>query len=76
MAPPEPSKKGAKKKVWIDTSGEVLTTSEAAALLRVDARTLRRLVEAGEIPMRRAGRNFRFSRAALLEWLAKGDTEN
>ena len=50
---------------------EVLTVDEAAALLRVNAKTLRCAIAAGEVPgVRRLGRVIRLSRPALLEWLS------
>ena len=45
---------------------EVLGVREAAALLRVSEKTLRRLVGRGEVPHRRVGRQLRFRRSALL----------
>jgi excisionase family DNA binding protein len=50
--------------------GEVLTTAEAAELLQVDEQALRKMAASGELPGRRIGRDWRFSRRALLEWLA------
>lgn len=49
---------------------EVLTQSEAAAFLRVDADELREAAERGEVPARRIGSEWRFSRPALIDWLA------
>jgi excisionase family DNA binding protein len=51
---------------------EVLDLDEAALLLRVDREAVRALAEAHGIPGRRVGEVWRFSRAALLEWL-KGE---
>jgi excisionase family DNA binding protein len=51
---------------------EVLSLDEAAALLRVKPEAVRALAEAQRIPARRVGDTWRFSRAALLEWL-KGE---
>ena len=49
---------------------EVLTEDQAAELLAVPAAELVELAERGELPGRRIGDRWRFSRAALLEWLA------
>lgn len=49
---------------------EVLTQSEAAAFLRVDADELQETAERGEVPARRIGKEWRFSRLALIDWLA------
>jgi len=51
---------------------EVLDLDEAAALLRVRPEVVRELAEAQHIPARRVGDTWRFSRAALLEWLQDG----
>jgi excisionase family DNA binding protein len=48
---------------------EVLDAAGAAALLLVDEPALLALAERGEIPARRIGETWRFSRRALLDWL-------
>ena len=49
---------------------DVLTAEQAAELLQVDAADLLALADAGEVPGRRIGEQWRFSRPALLAWLA------
>ena len=49
---------------------EVLTAEQAAELLAVPVDELVELAGRGERPGRRIGERWRFSRAALLEWLA------
>ena len=49
---------------------EVLTTAQAAELLQVEEADLLAIAERGELPGRRIGDAWRFSRAALLDWLA------
>lgn len=49
---------------------EVLIPVEAAVLLRVDQATLLDLARTGQVPARQVGGQWRFSRAALLGWLA------
>jgi excisionase family DNA binding protein len=49
---------------------EVLTLEEAAALLRLALDAVRARAVAGELPGRAFGDEWRFSRAALLAWLA------
>jgi excisionase family DNA binding protein len=49
---------------------EVLDTHDAAELLRVSTKTLLRLTANGEIPANRVGKQWRFSRAALVAHLA------
>ena len=50
----------------------MLDLDEAAALLRVTPEVVRVLAESHRIPARRVGEEWRFGRAALLEWL-KGE---
>jgi excisionase family DNA binding protein len=49
---------------------EVLDAAGAATLLLVDEPAVVALAERGEIPARRIGDAWRFSRRALLDWLA------
>lgn len=49
---------------------EVLNVEQAAQLLQVEERIVIQLAEAGALPGRRLGYLWRFSRAALVEWLA------
>src|ERR687886_137250 len=53
---------------------EVLTLAEAADLLRVDEDVLAAMADAGKLPGRKLGDEWRFARAGLLRWLA-GDEE-
>jgi excisionase family DNA binding protein len=49
---------------------DVLTPEQAAALLQVSEAEVIALAEAGTLPGRRIGEQWRFSRPALIEWLA------
>ncbi len=49
---------------------DVLTPAQAADLLQVDEDEVVALAEAGTLPGRRIGDQWRFSRPALIEWLA------
>ena len=49
---------------------EVLDLEEAAELLQVDATDVETLAASGELPGRKIGERWRFSRAAVLRWLA------
>jgi excisionase family DNA binding protein len=49
---------------------EVLRSEQAAELLQLEVAVVERLAERGELPGRRLAGEWRFSRAALLEWLA------
>jgi excisionase family DNA binding protein len=48
---------------------EVLTAPQAAELLAVEESAVLALAEAGELPARRIGDQWRFSRSALLAWV-------
>jgi excisionase family DNA binding protein len=48
---------------------QVLTVGEAAALLRVAEADVTTAAEAGELPGRRIGGEWRFAREALMTWL-------
>src|SRR4051794_14148851 len=52
---------------------EVLTLTGAAELLQVGEEAVADLARAGELPGRRIGSEWRFSRAALLRWLGLED---
>jgi excisionase family DNA binding protein len=58
---------------------EVLTSAEAAAFLKVGNRTVLEEAKRGRLPGRRVGKEWRFSRKVLEQWLASGpddyDTE-
>ena len=49
---------------------EVLTLAQLAELLQVEEDAARELADAGEIPARRVGGEWRFARSAVLRWLA------
>jgi len=48
---------------------DVLTAGEAASLLRVGEREVVEAAERGELPGRRIGDEWRFSREAVMAWL-------
>jgi excisionase family DNA binding protein len=52
--------------------GDVLTAGEVADLLRTTEDAVLELAEAGELPGRRLAGKWRFARAAVLRWLARG----
>ncbi len=51
---------------------EILTAEEVAEFLRVPLLTVQRQAKAGRLPGRRVGKQWRFSRTVLLEWIAAG----
>lgn len=52
---------------------DILTLSEAAALLRVHPVTLRKRAAAWGVPHRRLGAEWRFSRTVLTAWMQLRD---
>jgi excisionase family DNA binding protein len=54
---------------------EVLTPEEAGELLQVDCDVVLELARAGKLPGRELGGEWRFARAALLEWLGAGSAD-
>jgi hypothetical protein len=54
-------------------SEEILTLEEAGALLRLPIEAVRARAIAGDLPGRAFADEWRFSRVALLAWLAEGE---
>ena len=53
---------------------EILNLEQAMGLLGVSEKTLIKLLREEHLPARKIGREWRFSREALLQWLAAGDS--
>jgi excisionase family DNA binding protein len=51
---------------------DLLTTKQVQALLRVDRTTIYRMVEGGQIPAVRVGKQWRFASADVERWLQSG----
>jgi len=47
----------------------VLTPEQAAQLLQISSKTVKRRAQLSDIPGRRVGNQWRFSRQGLLDWL-------
>jgi excisionase family DNA binding protein len=54
-------------------AAEVLTLEQLAQLLQLDVEMVRGLAETGELPGRKLGEEWRFSRDAVLTWLGEGE---
>ncbi len=54
-------------------ANEVLTLDEVAALLRLPSDSVKAAAEAGALPGRQIGEEWRFSRSTVMRWLA-GDS--
>ena len=50
---------------------EILTPAQLAELLQVDEEVVAELAERRELPGRKVGEEWRFSREAILAWLAE-----
>jgi len=55
---------------------EILITLEAAALLKVHPTTCRALAKNKKIPSQKIGRDYRYSKAAILAFLSAGFNEH
>lgn len=49
---------------------QVLTLEQAAELLQVEPQTVAKMAEAGALPGRQLGDEWRFARTALIDWLS------
>lgn len=54
---------------------EILTMEEAAELFNVSVKTFIKLLKEEKVPARKIGREWRFSRSALIGWLSVGDSQ-
>jgi excisionase family DNA binding protein len=54
------------------TEREILNVEEAAALLGVSVKTFNKVLHAENMPARKVGREWKFSRQALIEWVGSG----
>jgi excisionase family DNA binding protein len=57
------------KNATVTVNDPLLTTDEVMAILRVDTRTVYRLIRSRNIPAVRVGRQWRFRRSDLERWL-------
>lgn len=48
---------------------EILTIEEACALLGISAKTFAKILKEEDIPGRKIGREWKFSRQALIDWV-------
>jgi excisionase family DNA binding protein len=55
---------------------EVLTIEEAADLLGVSVKTFNKVLHSENIPGRKIGREWKFSRQALIEWIGAGRSDD
>jgi excisionase family DNA binding protein len=55
---------------------EILNIDEAADLLGVSVKTFNKVLHTQDIPARKVGREWKFSRSALVEWVGSGRSRN
>ena len=54
---------------------EILTIEEAAELLGVSVKTFNKVLHGQSIPARKIGREWKFSRQALIAWIGAGRSD-
>ncbi len=57
-------------------SKDILTLEEASELFQVSSKTFLKLLREEALPARKVGREWRFSKAALLQWVTSGNSQN
>ncbi|NLK85874.1 MAG: methyltransferase domain-containing protein [Clostridiaceae bacterium] len=55
---------------------EILNMEEAAEFFNVSIKTFIKLLKEEKVPARKIGREWRFSRQALVQWLSSGDSQH
>jgi excisionase family DNA binding protein len=55
---------------------DVLTLEEASQLFQVSTKTFLKMLREENVPARKVGREWRFSRTALLNWVAQGNSRD
>jgi excisionase family DNA binding protein len=51
---------------------DILNVEEAAALLGVSIKTFNKVLHSEDMPARKIGREWKFSRQALIDWVGSG----
>ncbi|MCD2346782.1 helix-turn-helix domain-containing protein [Clostridium guangxiense] len=57
-------------------NSDILNFEQAMELLGVSEKTLIKMLREEHVPARKIGREWRFSREALIKWIAAGDSTN
>ena len=55
---------------------DILNIDEAAELLGVSVKTFNKVLHSQNMPARKIGREWKFSRAALIEWVGAGRSKD
>jgi excisionase family DNA binding protein len=59
-----------------ETQRDVLTIEQAAELLGVSVKTFNKVLHSESIPGRKIGREWKFSRQALIDWIGAGRSDD
>jgi excisionase family DNA binding protein len=59
-----------------DEPRDILNIDEAAALLGVSVKTFNKVLHSQSLPARKIGREWKFSRRALIDWVGSGRSEH
>lgn len=51
---------------------QILNIEQAASLLGVSPKTFNKVLHAEDVPARKIGREWKFSRQALIDWVGRG----
>jgi excisionase family DNA binding protein len=60
----------------LETQRDVLTIEEAAELLGVSVKTFNKVLHSENLPGRKIGREWKFSRQALIDWIGAGRSDD
>jgi excisionase family DNA binding protein len=63
---------GSNKHEGLDTNKPILNVDEAAALMGVSVKTFNKVLHQERVPARKVGREWKFSRQALIDWVGAG----
>ncbi len=55
---------------------DIVNIEEAAALLGVSIKTFNKVLHGQNLPARKIGREWKFSRQALIEWVGSGHSQD
>ena len=60
----------------LDPGREILNLEEAARFLGVSVKTFNKVLHSEELPARKIGREWKFSRQALIAWVGRGSSQD
>jgi len=55
---------------------DIMGIDEACKFLNISIKTFQKLLREENIPARKIGREWRFSRQALIDWIGKGQSKD